>query len=163
MFTGTVTDNVTYGNNGKGKISDKKVKEAIKVAQGADFVEKMENGYDAHIARGGTNISGGQKQRLSIARAIARDPEIYIFDDSFSALDYKTDATLRNELKKYTKSATNMIVAQRIGTIMDADKIVVLDNGECVGIGTHEELLKKCKIYKEIALSQFGEEELING
>ena len=163
MFTGTVTENVTYGDNGKGAISDKKVKEAIKVAQGKDFVEKMEDSYNAHIARGGTNISGGQKQRLSIARAIARNPEIYIFDDSFSALDYKTDATLRTELKKYTKSATNMIVAQRIGTIMDADKIVVLDNGECVGIGTHEELLKKCEIYKEIALSQFGEEELING
>ena len=160
MFTGTVEDNVSYGDNGKGKISLDKVKEAVKVAQGKDFVEKMENDYQAHIARGGTNVSGGQKQRLAIARAIARDPEIYIFDDSFSALDYKTDSVLRKELKKYTKDATSMIVAQRIGTIMHADKIVVLDEGECVGIGTHKELLKTCDVYKEIALSQLSEEEL---
>jgi len=160
MFTGTVEENVSYGDNGKGKIKLDKVKEAIKVAQGKDFVEKMEGDYQAHIARGGTNVSGGQKQRLSIARAIARDPEIYIFDDSFSALDYKTDATLRKELKKYTKDATSMIVAQRIGTIIHADKIVVLDEGECVGIGTHKELLKTCEVYKEIALSQLSEEEL---
>ena len=132
------------------------------VAQATDFVNKMDEGVDSHIARGGTNVSGGQKQRLSIARAIARDPEIYIFDDSFSALDYKTDSTLRKELKKYTKDATIMIVAQRIGTIMNADKIVVLDKGECVGIGTHRELLKKCTVYKEIALSQLSEEELKN-
>ena len=160
MFTGTVEDNVSYGDNGKGNISLDKVKEAVKVAQGKDFVEKMEGDYQAHIARGGTNVSGGQKQRLAIARAIARDPEIYIFDDSFSALDYKTDATLRKELKKYTKDATSMIVAQRIGTIIHADKIVVLDEGECVGIGTHKELLKTCEVYKEIALSQLSEEEL---
>ena len=160
MFTGTVEDNVSYGDNGKGKISLDKVKEAVKVAQGKDFVEKMEDTYQAHIARGGTNVSGGQKQRLAIARAIARDPEIYIFDDSFSALDYKTDSVLRKELKKYTKDATSMIVAQRIGTIMYADKIVVLDEGECVGIGTHKELLKTCDVYKEIALSQLSEEEL---
>ena len=160
MFTGTVEENVSYGDNGKGDISLDKVKEAVKVAQGKDFVEKMEDSYQAHIARGGTNISGGQKQRLAIARAIARDPEIYIFDDSFSALDYKTDATLRKELKKYTKDATSMIVAQRIGTIIHADKIVVLDEGECVGIGTHKELLKTCEVYKEIALSQLSEEEL---
>ena len=160
MFTGTVEENVSYGDNGKGKIKLDKVKEAIKVAQGKDFVEKMEDNYQAHIARGGTNVSGGQKQRLAIARAIARDPEIYIFDDSFSALDYKTDATLRKELKKYTKDATSMIVAQRIGTIIHADKIVVLDEGECVGIGTHKELLKTCEVYKEIALSQLSEEEL---
>ena len=160
MFTGSVFDNVSYGDNGKEKPSMKKVKEAIKVAQGTDFVEAMEGEYDAHIARGGTNISGGQKQRLSIARAIARDPEIYIFDDSFSALDYKTDSSLRKDLKKYTKDATNMIVAQRIGTIMNADKIMVLDKGECVGIGTHKELLKSCDIYREIALSQLSEEEL---
>ena len=160
MFTGTVEDNVSYGDNGKGKISLEKVKEAVEVAQGKDFVEKMEDSYQAHIARGGTNVSGGQKQRLAIARAIARDPEIYIFDDSFSALDYKTDATLRKELKKYTKDATSMIVAQRIGTIIHADKIVVLDEGECVGIGTHKELLKTCEVYKEIALSQLSEEEL---
>lgn len=162
MFTGTVTDNVAYGDNGKEKPSIEKVKEAISVAQGTDFVEKMDKQYDAHIARGGTNISGGQKQRLSIARAIARDPEIYIFDDSFSALDYKTDATLRKELKEYTKDATSMIVAQRIGTILNADKIVVLDKGKCVGIGTHKELLKNCEVYKEIALSQLSEEELAN-
>ena len=160
MFTGTVEENVSYGDNGKGKIKLDKVKEAIKIAQGKDFVEKMEGNYQAHIARGGTNVSGGQKQRLAIARAIARDPEIYIFDDSFSALDYKTDATLRKELKKYTKDATSMIVAQRIGTIIHADKIVVLDEGECVGIGTHKELLKTCDVYKEIALSQLSEEEL---
>ena len=160
MFTGTVEDNVSYGDNGRGNISLNKVKEAVKVAQGKDFVEKMEDTYQAHIARGGTNVSGGQKQRLAIARAIARDPEIYIFDDSFSALDYKTDSVLRKELKKYTKDATSMIVAQRIGTIMHADKIVVLDEGECVGIGTHKELLKTCDVYKEISLSQLSEEEL---
>lgn len=162
MFTGTVNDNVSYGDNGKKKPSNDKIKEAIKIAQAEDFVLKMDKKYDSHIARGGTNISGGQKQRLSIARAIARNPEIYIFDDSFSALDYQTDLTLRQELKKYTKSATSMIVAQRIGTIMNADKIVVLDKGECVGIGTHKELLKKCEVYKEIALSQLSKEELEN-
>ena len=162
MFTGTVYDNVSYGDNGKGKVELNKVKEAVKVAQGKDFVEKMDGKYDAHISRGGTNVSGGQKQRLAIARAIARDPEIYIFDDSFSALDYKTDALLRKELRKYTKDATCMIVAQRIGTIINADKIVVLDEGKCVGIGTHKELLKSCKVYKEIALSQLSKEELEN-
>ncbi len=162
MFTGTIEENVAYGDNGKEKPSKKKIKEAIEVAQGTEFVEKMPEKEESHIARGGTNVSGGQKQRLSIARAIARDPEIYIFDDSFSALDYATDAKLRKELKKYTKNATTMIVAQRIGTIMHADKIVVLDKGECVGIGTHKELLKNCEIYKEIALSQLSEEELNN-
>ena len=160
MFTGSIEENVAYGDNGKGKISSEKVKEAIKIAQAKDFVESMDKKYKSHIARGGTNISGGQKQRLSIARAIARDPEIYIFDDSFSALDYKTDSTLRKELKKHTKDSTCLIVAQRIGTIMNADKIVVLDKGKCVGIGTHKELLSSCKIYKEIALSQLSEEEL---
>lgn len=160
MFTGTVSENIAYGDNGKPEPTIEKIKEAIKVAQGTDFVEKMDGAYDAHIARGGTNVSGGQKQRLSIARAIARDPEIYIFDDSFSALDYKTDAVLRRELKNYTKDATSIIVAQRIGTIMNADKIIVLDKGECVGIGTHKELLKSCDVYKEIALSQLSEEEL---
>ena len=162
MFTGTVNENIAYGDNGKGKIKPEKIKEAIKVAQATDFVEKMDGKYEAHISRGGTNVSGGQKQRLAIARAVARDPEIYIFDDSFSALDYKTDSTLRHDLKKYTKDATSMIVAQRIGTIINADKIVVLDNGECVGIGTHKELLKNCDVYKEIALSQLSEEELKN-
>ena len=122
----------------------------------------MDKKYDSHIARGGTNISGGQKQRLSIARAIAKKPEIFIFDDSFSALDYKTDAILRKELKKHTKNATSLIVAQRIGTIINADKILVLDKGECVGVGTHKELLENCEVYKEIALSQLSEEELNN-
>ena len=162
MFTGSVIDNVSYGDNGREKPSLDKVKEAIKIAQGKDFVEKMDKGYQSHIARGGTNVSGGQKQRLSIARAIARDPEIYIFDDSFSALDYQTDAKLRSELKKHMKDSTSLIVAQRIGTIMNADKIVVLDKGECVGIGTHKELLDSCQVYKEIALSQLSEEELQN-
>ena len=162
MFDGTVNYNISYGDNGKEKITREKVKEAINIAQAKEFVEKMDNKYDSHIAQGGTNVSGGQKQRLSIARAIARDPEIYIFDDSFSALDYKTDAILRKELKKYTKNATNLIVAQRIGTIMNADKIIVLEDGECVGIGTHKELLKKCEVYKQIALSQLSKEELEN-
>ena len=163
MFTGTVKSNVGYGYNGKKEATLNKIKEAIEVAQGTDFVTKMDKNYNAHIARGGTNISGGQKQRLAIARAIARDPEIYIFDDSFSALDYKTDSILRKELKRYTKDATSLIVAQRIGTIINADKIVVLDKGKCVGIGTHKELLKTCKVYKEIALSQLSKEELQNG
>ena len=162
MFTGTVKDNVAYGDNGKEKPTFEKIKKAIEIAQAKDFVERMNKKYNSNIARGGTNISGGQKQRLSIARAIARDPEIYIFDDSFSALDYQTDASLRKELKEYTKEATIMIVAQRIGTIMNADKIVVLEKGKCVGIGTHKELLKKCKVYKEIALSQLSKEELEN-
>ena len=160
IFNDTVSGNVSYGENEKGEITDKKIKEAIEVAQAKEFVEKMDDKYDTHIAQGGTNVSGGQKQRLSIARAIARDPEIYIFDDSFSALDYKTDSVLRRELKKYTKDATILIVAQRIGTIMNADKILVLDNGKCVGQGTHKELLKTCEIYKQIALSQLSEEEL---
>lgn len=162
MFNGTVSSNIAYGENGKGEITKEKIKDAVKVAQAEEFVSKMENTYDAHIAQGGTNVSGGQKQRLSIARAIARDPEIYIFDDSFSALDYKTDSVLRKELKKYTKDATILIVAQRIGTIMNADKIIVLDNGKCAGIGTHKKLLKTCDVYKEIALSQLSKEELEN-
>lgn len=162
MFTGTVAQNVAYGDNGRSKPTLEEIKKAIEVSQGSEFVSKMEGGYDAHIARGGTNVSGGQKQRLAIARAIARNPEIYIFDDSFSALDYKTDSVLRKELKKYTNSATSLIVAQRIGTIINADKIVVLDKGECVGIGTHKELLKNCEVYKEIALSQLSKEELDN-
>lgn len=161
MFNGTVNFNVAYGDNGKGKKSEKAIKEAVKIAQGTEFVEKMENGYETNIARGGSNISGGQKQRLAIARAIARNPEIYIFDDSFSALDYKTDSILRKELKKHTKDATNLIVAQRIGTIMNADQIIVLDEGKIVGNGKHKQLLKTCEIYKQIALSQLSEEELL--
>ena len=162
MFTGTVKENIQFGNNGKKEKTDNEINKAIDVAQATDFVNKMDGKLDAHIARGGTNVSGGQKQRLSIARAIARNPEIYIFDDTFSALDYQTDAKLRKELKKYTKEATCLIVAQRIGTIINADKIIVLEKGKCVGIGTHKELLKNCDVYKEIALSQFREEELEN-
>ena len=162
MFAGTVNYNISYGENDKGKKSEEKIKEAAKVAQADEFIEKMDDKYETHIAQGGTNVSGGQKQRLAIARAIARDPEIYIFDDSFSALDYKTDAVLRKELKNYTKNATSLIVAQRIGTIMNADKIVVLDSGKCVGMGTHKELLKNCEVYKQIALSQLSKEELEN-
>lgn len=162
MFNGTVNSNIAYGDNGKGEISEEKIKKAIEVAQGKEFVEKMDEKYDTHIAQGGTNVSGGQKQRLAIARAIARNPEIYIFDDSFSALDYKTDSLLRKALKEYTKDATSLIVAQRIGTIMNADKIIVLEDGVSVGMGTHKELLKKCDVYKEIALSQLSKEELEN-
>ena len=161
IFNGTVNSNISYGKSLK-KITDQKIKESALVAQASEFILNMDDAYDTHIAQGGTNVSGGQKQRLSIARAIARDPEIYIFDDSFSALDYKTDATLRSELKKYTKDATSLIVAQRIGTIMNADKIIVLDNGSCVGIGTHKELLKNCDVYEQIALSQLSKEELDN-
>ena len=163
LFSGTVTSNVSYGDNGKEDTTQEQVKEAIRVAQATEFVEKMDDGYNEHIAQGGTNVSGGQKQRLAIARAIARKPEIYIFDDSFSALDYKTDAKLRKELKEYTKDATCLIVAQRIGTIMNADKIVVLDEGRVAGIGTHKELLKTCEVYEQIALSQLSKEELENG
>ena len=163
MFNGTVTSNVSYGENGKGQKDENLIKEAIRVAQATEFVEKMDEGYNGHIAQGGTNVSGGQKQRLAIARAIARQPEIYIFDDSFSSLDYKTDAKLRKELKEYTKDATCLIVAQRIGTIMNADKIVVLDEGKVAGIGTHKELLKTCDVYEQIALSQLSKEELENG
>lgn len=159
MFTGTVKSNVCYGNK---SVSEEEMKKAIDVAQGTEFVSKMDKTYDAHIARGGTNVSGGQKQRLAIARAIAKKPEIYIFDDSFSALDYKTDSVLRSELKKYTSDATNLIVAQRIGTILNADIIVVLDKGQCVGMGTHKELMENCPVYKEIALSQLSKEELNN-
>ena len=159
MFTGTVKSNVCYGNK---SVSEEEMKKAIDVAQGTEFVSKMDKTYDAHIARGGTNVSGGQKQRLAIARAIAKKPEIYIFDDSFSALDYKTDTALRSELKKYTGDATNLIVAQRIGTILNADVIVVLDKGKCVGMGTHKELMENCPVYKEIALSQLSKEELNN-
>ena len=161
LFNETVNSNIRYGEAME-EISDKKIVEAARVAQADEFISKMDDGYESHIAQGGTNVSGGQKQRLAIARAIAKNPEIYIFDDSFSALDYKTDAVLREELKKYTKDATSLIVAQRIGTIMNADKIIVLDNGTSVGVGTHEELLKNCEVYKEIALSQLSKEELDN-
>ena len=161
LFNGTVNSNISYGEAME-EISDKKIVEAARVAQADEFISKMDDGYESHIAQGGTNVSGGQKQRIAISRAIAKNPEIYIFDDSFSALDYKTDAVLRSELKKYTKDATSLIVAQRIGTIMNADKIIVLDNGESVGVGTHKELLKSCEVYKQIALSQLSKEELDN-
>ena len=160
IFSGTIASNIAYGDNGKEKPTERKIQVAAQVAQAKGFVEKLEKQYHSHIAQSGTNISGGQKQRLAIARAVARDPEIYIFDDSFSALDYKTDAALRKALKDYTKDATSLIVAQRIGTIMHADQIIVLDKGVCVGHGTHKELMKNCKIYQEIALSQLTKEEL---
>ena len=162
MFNGTINYNVSYGKGKNKKIDENKIKEAIEIAQGKEFVERMPDKYESNISQGGTNISGGQKQRLAIARAIARDPEIYIFDDSFSALDYKTDYMLRKQLKKYTKDATNLIVAQRIGTIMNADKIIVLENGKCVGMGTHKELLKNNDVYREIAYSKLSKEELEN-
>lgn len=160
LFKGTVESNVGYGDNGRQDTTAQDVHNAIKIAQGTEFVEKMDDQYKAEIAQGGSNVSGGQKQRLAIARAIHRKPEIFIFDDSFSALDYKTDRVLRSELRKETAGTTSLIVAQRIGTIMDADQIIVLDEGRIVGKGTHKELLKSCDIYKEIAMSQLSEEEL---
>ena len=160
LFTGTVGANVGYGDNGTDGYTEDEIEWAVGVAQGAEFVEKMDGGYGAQISRGGANISGGQKQRLAIARAVCRKPEIYIFDDSFSALDYKTDRNLRGVLKKQTAGVTCLIVAQRIGTIMDADRIVVLDEGKIAGIGTHKELLVGCPVYREIAASQLSEEEL---
>lgn len=162
MFSGTVSSNIAYGENGKGKYTDEMIRKAAELAQGSEFIEKMEDGYNAPISQGGTNVSGGQKQRLSIARAICRDPEIYIFDDSFSALDYKTDRILRTALKKGAGSKTMIIVAQRIGTIKDADKIIVLDEGKIAGMGTHKELLAGCEVYRQIALSQLSKEELEN-
>ena len=163
LFSGTVASNVAYGDNGKTKSTEDRLKKAVEIAQGKEFVEKMEGQYEGHISQGGGNVSGGQKQRLSIARAIYREPEIYIFDDSFSALDYKTDRILRSALKKGTKDTTTLIVAQRIGTIKNADRIIVLEEGKVVGNGTHEELLESCKTYQEIAYSQLSKEELSHG
>ena len=160
LFSGTVRSNVQYGDNGKNENSDKLLKEAVSIAQAEEFVLKMPETYDAEISQGGTNVSGGQKQRLSIARAVNRQPEIYIFDDSFSALDYKTDSVLRSRLKKETCGATTLIVAQRIGTIMDADRIIVIDDGRIAGQGKHKELLKICPVYREIAESQLSKEEI---
>lgn len=162
LLSGTVESNVAYGDNGQPAPQGETIAEAITMAQASDFVEKMEGGLSARIAQGGTNVSGGQKQRLSIARAICRHPEIYIFDDSFSALDYKTDRILRTALDEKLKDATKLIVAQRIGTIRNADKIIVLDAGKIAGMGTHEELMKSCFVYQEIARSQLSEEELAN-
>ncbi len=158
LMSGTVEENVNYGNTSDERDMDD-VKHAVRIAQGTDFIEKMEGGYEGRVAENGSNFSGGQKQRLSIARAVCRKPEIYVFDDSFSALDYKTDLELRTALRKETADATLIIVAQRIGTIRDADKIVVLDNGKAVGIGTHEELMRTCEVYREIASSQLTAEE----
>ena len=160
LFSGTIADNVAYGENGKAPATQDDIAMAVKVAQASEFVEKKDQGYDGYVAQGGSNFSGGQKQRLSIARAIARQPEILIFDDSFSALDYKTDRILREALRKECKDATKIIVAQRIGTIRDADKIIVLDDGQIVGMGTHDELMKNCEVYREIAYSQLSKEEL---
>lgn len=160
LFSGTIADNVAYGENGKAPATQDDIVMAVKVAQASEFVEKKDQGYDGYVAQGGSNFSGGQKQRLSIARAIARQPEILIFDDSFSALDYKTDRILREALRKECKDATKIIVAQRIGTIRDADKIIVLDDGQIAGMGTHDELMKNCEVYQEIAYSQLSKEEL---
>ena len=159
LFTGTIKENIRYGNP---NISDDDIKKAIEISQSKEFVSKLKGKEEYEIAQGGANVSGGQKQRLSIARAIAKNPDIYVFDDSFSALDFKTDAKLRKDLAKVTKDKTVLIVAQRISTIMNADKIVVLDEGNIVGIGKHKELMKNCKVYQEIALSQLSKEELEN-
>lgn len=160
LFAGSVRDNINFGDNGRGPIADEMVKQAIATAQATEFIEQMEEGYDSRVSQGGDNFSGGQKQRLSIARAVARQPEIFIFDDSFSALDYKTDRTLRATLDRECGDATRFIVAQRIGTIRDADKIIVLDEGRIAGMGTHDELIKTCEVYQQIALSQLSKEEL---
>ena len=157
LFTGTVKENIAFGNPA---LSDEEIVAAAKVAEADDFVSRMEKGYESDISQGGKNVSGGQKQRLSIARAVAMKPEIFIFDDSFSALDYKTDKKVRENLREAAAGTTKLIVAQRIGTIMDADKIVVLDSGDAVGVGTHKELLETCPVYREIALSQLSKEEL---
>lgn len=162
MFSGTVESNVAYGEKSGKEFTLEDVKEAVRVAQGSEFIEQKEDTYRAHVAQGGTNFSGGQKQRLAIARAVCREPEIYIFDDSFSALDYKTDRLLRTALKEETGEATSLIVAQRIGTIRDADLIIVLDEGNVVGKGTHDELMQTCEVYREIAYSQLSKEELEN-
>ena len=160
LFSGTVTSNVAYGD--PEQLTAASIQRAVEIAQGKEFVENMEGAYEAGIAQGGTNLSGGQKQRLSIARAVAKNPEIFIFDDSFSALDYKTDRALRRALKKELQGVTTLIVAQRIGTIKEADQIIVLDEGKMVGIGRHDELLRTCKTYQEIAYSQLSKEELAN-
>ena len=157
LFTGTISENIRYG---KEDASDEEVKHAAEIAQATEFIENMPDGFHSVIAQGGTNVSGGQKQRLSIARALVRKPEIYIFDDSFSALDFKTDAKLRAALKEETADSTMLIVAQRVSTIMDADQIIVLDNGEIAGIGKHKELMETSKVYREIVMSQLSEEEI---
>ncbi len=158
LFTGTIAENISFGNN---NLSRDEIIRAAEIAQAAEFISTMKQGYDSPIAQGGTNLSGGQKQRLAIARALAKHPEIYIFDDSFSALDFKTEAKLRVAIKKEIKNATALVIAQRVTTVMDADQIIVLDEGKIVGIGKHQELIKTCKVYREIVASQLSEEELI--
>ncbi len=160
LFSGSISSNIGYGDNGKASATPEEIAEAVEIAQGKDFVEKLPRQYDGYVAQGGANFSGGQKQRLSIARAVARKAEILIFDDSFSALDYKTDRVLRKTLDEKCGDATRLIVAQRIGTIRDADRIIVLDDGKMVGNGTHSELMQNCEVYKQIALSQLSKEEL---
>ena len=160
LFSGTIASNLLYGNE---HADEKAMENAAETAQAMDFIREKPDGFDEPVAQGGTTVSGGQKQRLSIARALIRKPQIYIFDDSFSALDFKTDAALRNALKEKVGSSTFIIVAQRINTIMDADQIIVLDDGEIAGIGTHETLLQNCEVYREIASSQLSEEELKKG
>ena len=160
LFSGSVSSNIDFGDNGRGKADKSAIRNAVETAQAKEFVEKMDGSYEGYVAQGGSNLSGGQKQRLSIARAIARDPEILIFDDSFSALDYKTDRVLRKTLDEKCAHATRLIVAQRIGTIRDADKIIVLDDGKIAGMGKHDELMQNCEVYRQIALSQLSKEEL---
>lgn len=157
LFSGTIESNIKYSNK---EMSDEEMMKAASIAQATEFIDKKEEKYNSEIAQGGNNVSGGQKQRLSIARAIAKDPEIFIFDDSFSALDLKTDATLRAALSEITKNKTVIIVAQRISTILNADQIIVLDEGKIAGIGTHKELMENCEVYSQIALSQLSKEEL---
>ena len=160
LFSGTVRSNIAYGESDKPAATQEDVKTAVAIAQGEEFIQGLEDQYDGYVAQGGANFSGGQKQRLSIARAVCRKPEIYIFDDSFSALDYKTDRELRKALKQQTSGVTSMIVAQRIGTIRDADMIAVVDDGRIVGLGKHDELMKNCEVYQQIAYSQLSKEEL---
>ena len=160
LFAGTIKSNIDFGDSGKGEMSEENMANAAEIAQAKNFIDKLPEKFDARVAQAGTNFSGGQKQRIAITRAVARNPEIFIFDDSFSALDYKTDRKLRKELKSKTADAVTFIVAQRIGTIKDADKIIVLEAGDVVGMGKHEELLSSCEVYREIALSQLSKEEL---
>jgi len=158
LFTGTIESNIKYGKNVD--VSNEDIQKAIEIAQAKEFIDEKEHGIMSEISQGGTNVSGGQRQRLSIARALAKKPEVYIFDDSFSALDFKTDATLRKAMNEEIEDRTVLIVAQRISTIMNAENIIVLDEGKIVGMGNHKELLKNCDVYKQIALSQLSEEEL---
>ena len=157
LFKGTIAENIRFGDD---SANDERVREAAAIAQSTDFIEDKPDGFDSPIAQGGSNVSGGQRQRLAIARAIVRKPEIYVFDDSFSALDFKTDSALRQALAKETGAATVVIVAQRVSTIMNADRIIVMDEGKVMGMGTHRELLKTCETYQEIVRSQLSEEEM---